>query len=298
MRFVDQSGEAVPNASFVLYVATPTPDYNYMGQTEHTRMQTDSNGEALYRWLPDWKAHHFYAESKSDLWYVDQEKEVQDDVVVFKMTRSKIADRKRVSGTVRSSTTDVGGFLVPVQTFQADREGYSDHLSTFTNADGTFSVDVLPDATYCVFSVDPKWVSNITDLIPYQSTTDKITSPELTLSKGQQVEVFVITGPDRKPFSNLAVSFSTKHRYSWFEGKEKRNGSGGPSWWATTDAAGRIQTPANLVKLDVSVYTPLWQTRETHDVSLGQPTGRFLLRHWPHRWLCLRVQRMVELRAR
>ncbi len=272
MRFVDQSGAAVPDVSFVLQVATPRPNVNYIGQTDHTRMKTDASGEALYRWFPDWKAHHFYAESKSDLWYVDRDKEIQDDVVVFKLTRSKIADRKRIAGSVRSSANDVGGFFVSVQSFQADREGHSDQLSAFTNVDGTFSADVLPDATYCVFSVDPKWVSNITDLIPYQSVADKITNPELTLSKGQQVEVFVTTGSDRKPFRNLAIGFHTEYLYSWFEGKEKRYGSGGPSWRATTDEAGRIQTPANLGKLNVSVYTPLWQTRETHDVSLGQPT--------------------------
>lgn len=68
MRFVDKSGVAVPNVDFVLHVASPPPTLNYVGQTENTRMKTDSNGEALYRWFPDWKAHHFYAESKSDLW--------------------------------------------------------------------------------------------------------------------------------------------------------------------------------------------------------------------------------------
>ena len=271
MRFVDQSGTAVPDVSFVLHVATPLPNLNYMGQTDHTRLKTDANGEALYRWFPDWTAHHFYAESKSDLWYVDRDKEVQDDVVVFKLTRSKIADRKRIAGSVRSSATDVGGFFVSVQSFQADRKRHSDQLSVFTNADGTFSVEVLPDATYCVYSIDRKWVSNITDLIPYQSAADKITNPDLTLSKGQQVDVFVTTGPDRKPFRNLEIGFHTEYLYSWFEGGKKRTGMGGPGWRATTNAAGRIQTPANLGKLNVSVYTPLWQTRESHEVGLGQP---------------------------
>lgn len=272
MRFVDQEGVAVPGLDFALHVATPEPNYNFIGQTEHSLLKTDSNGEALYRWFPDWKAHYFYAESESDSWYVDKEMEVVNDVVVFKMTRSKKAERKQITGTVRSSVTDVGGVCVSIRSFQADREGYSDHLSAFTDANGNFSVDVLPDATYCVFGVDSQWVTNIIDLIPYQSASERIISPMLTLSEGKQVEVFVTTGPERKPFPNVIVSFETEYGYSWYEGKTKQNGRGGPRWFATTDEAGRIRTPANLGKLNVSVYTPLWQTRESHDVSMGKPT--------------------------
>ncbi len=272
IRFIDQSGSVVPDFDFVLHVASPQPNVQYVGQTENSRMKTDSNGEAIYRWFPDWKEHHFYADSESDLWYVDREKEVVNDVAIFKLIRSRKADRKRVTGTVRSTATDVGGFFVSVYSFQGERKRFSDQLSAFTNADGTFSVDVLPDATYCIFGNDSKWVTNIIDLIPYQSAAAKITNPELTLSEGQQVEVLVTTGPDRKPYPNASVNFHTEHRYSWFEGKEKQNGIGGPSWFATTDSAGRIQTPANIGKLNVSVYTPLWQNRESHDVSMGQPT--------------------------
>ncbi len=272
MRFEDQSGNAVPGVDFLLHVGTPAPNFNHVGQTENTRMRTDSNGEALYRWFPDWKAHIFNAESTSDLWYIGNDITTVEGKVIFKLTRSKLAERKRVSGTVLSSGTGVGGFFVSAQSFQSDQEGHSDHLSTFTNEDGTFSVDVLPDATYCSFVVDSKWVSNIINLIPYQSVGDKIINPELTVSAGQQVEVLVTTGPDRNPYPNLGVSFETEYRYSFRDGDEKRNGNGGPRWFLTTDATGRIRTPANLGKLNVSVYSPLWQIRESHDVSMGQPT--------------------------
>ncbi len=268
MRFVDQAGAAVPGIDFALHVATPEPNYNYIGQTENSRMRTDLHGEFLYRWFPDWKAHHFYAESKSDLWSVDQEKKIVDDTVVFKMTRSKTPDRKRITGTVRSSATDASGFLISIQSGQDPLHT----LSAFTDASGTFSLDVVPDATYCVFGIDSKWVTNIIDLIPYQSTVAIITNPDLTLSEGQQVDVSVTTGPDLKAYPNLLVSFETEYRYSRYEGKDKRTAISGPRWFATTDEAGRIQTPANLGKLNVSVYTPLWQTRESHDVSMGQPT--------------------------
>ncbi len=272
MRFVDQNGVAVTGFDFVLHVAMPRPNFNFIGQTDRTRMTTDSNGESLYRWFPDWKTHHFNAESKSDLWYVDQEKLVVADVVVFKLSRSKKAERRRIMGTLRSTGSEVGGFDVSLQSFQADRKGSSDQLSIFTNADGTFTVDVLPDATYCVFVNDSKWVTNIIDLIPYQSTSGKISNPELMLTEGQPVEVLVSSGPDRKPFPNVKIRFHSEHSYSWFEGKEERNGDGGRDWFATTDASGRIQTLANVGKLGVSVYTPLWQTSEIHDVSMGQPT--------------------------
>ena len=273
IRFVDHSGAVVPDVDFVLNVASPAPNMQYIGQTENSRMKTDSNGEAIYRWFPDWKEHHFFADSQSDLWHVDREKEVVDDVAIFKLTRSRKADRKRVTGTVRSTATDVGGFSVSAYSFQGERKHFSDPLSVFTNADGTFSVDVLPDATYCVCGNDFKWVTNIIDLIPYQSSSDKITNPELVVTEGQLVEVQVTTGPERKPFANVAVGFRTIYFYSWLEGKEKRNGTGGPGWSATTDAMGRIQTHANVGKLNVSIYSPSLQIMsESHDVSMGAST--------------------------
>jgi hypothetical protein len=268
-RFVDEDGFAVPNLDFQMEVATPPPYYNFVGQPGKHQMTTDENGEATYPWFPDWEGHYFYATSNSPSWYVDEDKEVMGDTVVFHAHRSRNSQRRRIHGTLRPADSDVAGIHISLQSFQGDRKNHSDFISTYTNADGTFSAEVLPDATYCVNAIDTQCVSNIIDLIPYRSETGQTSELELMMSAGQSVEVQVTSGSDHKPLPNLMVSFETAHSYSWLEEGERRNGSGGRRWYARTDEHGLIKTLASPGKLQVSVYSPLWQTQISRDVSLG-----------------------------
>ena len=169
----------IPNVQFSLEIGTGAPNYNYIGNAEFipdSQMTTDENGEAVHRWFPDWKTHGSYVEIKDARWAkaaednADEAVADADGTLVVKLKRRK--PRKRFEGQISTDATgDVSGLLVNVRSFQGEEEDMSDYLYAVTDADGKFSVDCLPDATYCVCVDDDEFVSNTTDLIPYESVT-------------------------------------------------------------------------------------------------------------------------------
>lgn len=268
LRFVDEDGSPVPGVECIIQMATAPPNYNYSGTNENSHLRTDTAGEVVYRWFPDWSEYHCNVDRINGGWILDGEPEAVDDAIVFQLKKSK--ERKEVSGRVISSSTDAGGFYVSLRSFQGERENHSDVTTTFADSDGTFTVSVLPGATYCAYVLDSLWVGDIIDLIPYQSAPEQLTPPALPVSAGQKVEILVSSGPQKAPYPNLTVSFRREHQFSWIEDGEKRNGTGGPQWWATTDEFGRATTHTLPGKLRGSVYTPKWRTEETVNVVSGE----------------------------
>ncbi len=268
LRFIEEDGTPVAGIDFVIQMATAPPDYNFIGTNEHSRMTTDAAGEVTYRWFPDWDKHWFYADLNTSKWYVVGDPETADDAVVFKLKRS--AERKQVEGRVISIGDSDGGFYVTLRSFQGERESHSDITTAFTDTEGKFTADVLPDATYCAYALDATWVGEIIDVIPYDSKSDQAAALDLAVLEGQPVEVFVTSGPQRKPYPNLSVSFRREHRYSWIENGEVQHGVGGPQWWTTTDDSGGAMTRTLPGQLSASVYTPLWRTEEAVEVASGE----------------------------
>lgn len=271
VRFVAEDGSPVPNLRFALQIATPPPDYNYIGFTDHAETTTDGAGEAVWPWFPDWKDVHSYPEIDDNKWVLEGDPKFVDGVMQIKVKPR--LPRQRITGRVLAEGTSTvpGGFFVHLRSFQGERESHSDVTSTFSNADGTFSVTVLPDATYCAYVQDEKWVGKTIDVIPYKAATYELTPVELTIAEGQPVEVVVTSGPKKRPVPNLTVSFSRNHNYTWIENGETQYGTGGPQSWATTDDSGIaiIRTlPGNL---DVSIYTPRWRAEESIEVVAGKP---------------------------
>ena len=266
LRFVDESGKPAPGVDFLIHVGTGPPNYNFMDANEHSRMTTDATGEATYRWLPDWKEPYYYVDVDSKQWVLAGDKQVAaDGAAIFTLKPRK--PRKQVSGRLVSTmVNDLGGFSVSLWSFQGEQEHHSDPVCAFTDSDGGFSVDVLPDATYCAYMRDTRWVSDIIDLLPFRSATGEITSPQLSVKEGQEVQVTVTSGPKKKPYPNLTLNLHREYQYSWREGGRARNGTGGPQWWATTDDSGRATFRASPGPLRISIYTPSWRTEKTVDV--------------------------------
>ena len=69
IRIINDKDKApVPNLDFVLTVGTGAPNYQFPGKTPDCEMKTNQNGEAVYRWFPDWKKHRFlHRDSRSTL---------------------------------------------------------------------------------------------------------------------------------------------------------------------------------------------------------------------------------------
>ena len=282
IRFVDQEDTPVSGINFLLQIATPPPNYNFIGTNAHSVMTTDANGEVIGKWFPDWERHYCYPELRTDQWVLDGDNDTShkfvDGVAVFKVKKSRIADRKRVTGQVKSNRSRVGGFRVTLDSFQGEQKGHRDVLGTFTEADGTFSVDVLPDSTYCTYVLDGRWVGNIIDVIPYETETDRINSPKLTVSEGQEVEVIVTSGPNERPYPNLSILFQRKHSFRYREDGQMRDGTGGPQWWSTTDETGRAVTQTFPGELWVFADSPLWRAEHTVKVKAGEPVTIYLHR--------------------
>jgi hypothetical protein len=258
----------VAGVPFVIQMATPPPHYNYIGTNENSRVKTDSSGEVIYRWFPDWDKHHFYADLETKDWVIDGDPQTAADVTVFKVKKAKL--RKQITGQI-ASTTSLGGFFIEMRSFQGERKRQSDMLSAFTDLEGRFTVDVLPDAHYAVYAKDSLWVSNLTDLVPFDSASEHVTPPQLEISAGQKVELFATIGPQKRPYANLSINLRREHNYTWQEGNERKNGSGGPQSHVKTDESGTATFQTLPGKLHVIVYTPLWRTEKSVEVRSGEP---------------------------
>ncbi|HVU88481.1 MAG TPA: thioredoxin family protein [Pirellulales bacterium] len=268
MRFVDEQGAPVAGLPFIIQMATPPPNYNYLGTNEHSHLKTDASGEVVYRWFPDWEKHYFYADLETDDWVRDGDPETTGNVTVFKVKKAR--PRKSITGQI-TSTTSLGGFWVELSSFQGEQKRMSDMVWAFSDLDGHFTVDVLPDAHYCVFALDSQWVSNMTDLVPYDSASDHITPPQVEISAGQEVKIAVTVGAERRPYPNLGILLRRYHDYTWQEGNARKHGTGGPQMYVKTDEAGMATCHAPPGKLELNVYTPHWRTQESVEVRAGEP---------------------------
>lgn len=265
IRFIDEQGAPVDGLSFVMHVATPE-DYNYIGVNEYSRLTTNAQGEAVHRQYPDWERIHYYADLEGGKWVPDDEPEIVEGVYLYQLTRAH--ERRRVEMALKGP--EVRGLHVRVSSFQAERESHSDQLAAWTDDQGRCAVDVLPDATYCAVVQDETWVTPMVDFVAFDSALGKSAPPTLSVTKGQEVEVFVTKGAEREPYPNLGIAFFRNHELTWRENGETRHGTDSSQWWANTDASGRAVTRTLPGPLKVSVYTPLWRSEERINVVAGQ----------------------------
>jgi hypothetical protein len=270
IRFIDENEAPVPGVPFTMQIATPPPHYNYIGTNDEFHLTSDASGEAVLHWLPDWERHHAYPEVHTNAWFIDGEPpQITGDTYIVRLNKSR--PRKMIEGRVTSTVTSPAGFQVELSSFQGERENYSDSRRAFTDADGRFSIDVLPEIKYCGWVLDSRWVAKTIDLIPYSPGLDQTKSPEFVVTAGEPVEITATTGKSKKPYRNLQLYFRREHDFQWQENGETRNGSSGPQWWAKTNERGRATTITAPGELNVSVYSPQWRTEQSIDVKPNEP---------------------------
>ncbi len=155
IRFVADDGSPVAGVNFVLQIATPPPNFNFIGTMDGFHLTTDAAGEAVCKWFPDWKEAHYYADIEERPWIWDGNVKNENGAATFHLKESK--PRKQIVGIVDSSATatSAGGFYASMWSFQGEREHHSDVTGAFSDANGIFAIDVLPDAAYCATSTMP-----------------------------------------------------------------------------------------------------------------------------------------------
>ena len=267
IRFLDEKNAPVANIKFLVDGVPSHPSCSEERTDPNSCLTSDDQGKAYYSWFVDWEKTHTYTTILDKRWVKASREEMVDGTLVVKLKKRNLADRKQVVGQVVSPNGIPGGFLVSLSSLQGEREGHSDMLSTFTDSTGKFSYNVLPNGTYCVFVNDARWVSNTIDGIPYESATQKTTSPTLALTKGTKVEVVLTAGPDKKPIANQSIWLQTPHKYSWYEEGRTQYGVGGRGWSVKTDGLGKATTFVRPGKLEGSVYMEEWTSQKAIEVK-------------------------------
>ncbi len=276
IRLLDEDDNPIAGVPFTLLVATPKPNFNFFGASEHCTMTSDQNGEAVANWFPDWEDVHCQVDLLTDDWMVSNHPNVVfvDGLLLVKLQRSRNRDRQRVTGRLRYADGPpgfLGGYQVRFYSFQGEVEHRSDVLDANTNPDGTFSIKVLPDATYSYFVDDTQWVSKSSDAILFDSSTGKAGEPLIEIMRGHEVEITATKGAKKQPMANQFINLRSEHSFSWIEGGRTRNGSGGRSWGVETDANGKAKTRAIDGNLVVSAYATDGQFEGTFVVK---PDGK------------------------
>lgn len=228
IRFTQEDGnQPAPGIDFCLYVATPEPYFNYVGLIPASTMKTDAKGEATFEWFPDWAKHHFYVDRLDKEWVkVGKERIADDGVIEVRVKRSKLAQRQRISGQLSSFDGKHGGYLLEFRSFRGEEEDRMDVLYAITDAEGNFTISVLPGSSYYGHVDDNRYFSDIVDWTPYDPKTSTSSSPKFSVKEGVPIEVFVCEGPNKKPMVNQYVSFFNQHK--------TRGGSGSHQWFGMT----------------------------------------------------------------
>ena len=269
---VDDQGHPVPGVDLRVQACTGPPDYDYIGTNDSCNLTTDSQGKATYAWFPDREKQQLYINVYSTKWCKGIQTPIESDKV--QLTLKPLVSRKRVEGKITCPPgVNPAGFTVEMSSFQSDRgEHQTDPRLAVTDAEGRFSVEVLPDSTYVSNLSSSQWVSNIVDSIPYQSKTKTSTPIELTVSRGQEVEVLAVRGADKKPYPGISVGIVREHRFKWKENGKTQHGCTGPNCWLTTDASGRVVArvlPGGEVTIRANA--PHWHETKTIKVTKDKP---------------------------
>lgn len=273
VRFLQASdGAPVEGLGFCLYVATPQPYYNYVGLIPASTMKTDSKGEAIYQWFPDWPQHHLYVDHLDPAWVkVGEETFANDGAIEVRVKRSKIAERRLVTGSLKSFDGRHGGYFIEFRSFDGEEDSRMDVLYAISDAEGRFAISVLPGAVYYGHVNGDRFFSDIVDLLPFDPKSGVTISPSLTVKEGIPIEVFVSEGPNQKPIANQYVSLFNRHPFSRMVDGKKRHGTGTHQWAALTDERGiaRGFAPPDQ-ELEVNVNQLDWRMEKTFQPKDGK----------------------------
>uniref|UniRef100_UPI003568E443 thioredoxin family protein n=1 Tax=Stieleria sp. TaxID=2795976 RepID=UPI003568E443 len=264
----DIDGQPLSGVQLELNVATAPPEYNFIGTPDDVHLVTDDQGVAVYPYFPQIDAPYTYVDLHDEDWR-RVEGTFEDDR--FVLTVKKSVDRATVNGRVSGDDVFPGGFDVRLGTFQAEEEGRLEYVYAITDPDGSFSVDVLPDATYCVFVNDEQWVTPTIDLIPSQSDSQNQNALALNLIKGIPVRVRLTAGRDATPMQDVRVLFRSRHQFSWQENGEKRSGSLGPNSDGNTDDQGMVRMLVPPGELEVNAMSSDWRANQEIVVKPDAP---------------------------
>lgn len=264
--FDKASNTPLKNLPIHISVSSGPPQKFFLRDINPCDLKTNEKGEAIFLWDPAWENSRFFFRIKDPNWINGGEQEIVNGILNLPLQKSRQDQRKPFVGKITSPQLNKAGFLVQVDSLQGEPENYPDLLYAFTDENGQFSVNCLPDATYCMYVNDARYVSNQIDMIPIAK--NKTPQPELLLTPGQKVEVIFTAGPSKKPIANQLIHLSTHHHFQWLANNEPMSGRGGRVWWIRTDQNGQATTYAlEGAETEASLVGQGWRSTQTLKVK-------------------------------
>lgn len=262
----DEMGQPIVGAELSAYAYAA--DREYFGAPDGLELVTDEQGHAIISWFPDLDETKVYVNFREKEGWYELSRE-QDDAT-YQMVGKRSARRYPITGNIRGAQEFVGGFSVLLGSFQHEQEETIDLVYALSNPDGSFSAEVLPDATYAIFLEDDQWVADPVDLIPYESDSGRSNSPVLMAEKGTPVRIRLTQGSDQRPIPHTWVNVNSAHSFTWMENGRSDTGALGRRANSWTDEHGIIDMVAPVGSLDVQVVLDDWRGSKEIEVLRGQ----------------------------
>ncbi len=269
-EFVDTNGKPVANTRMRLDVGTPRPFQNMMDADEIFQVQTNAKGLVDIDWIPDLPKLTFNIVALDGIWVTSfEQRQLTAKPCHFVLKRS--IKRQKIKGRLKSIDAEsLGGFSIALETFQAEREHTIERLRAFTNPDGTFEAEVLPGSTYCLFVHDLNWCSKPIDMILFDPKKNKAATPELTLARGEKIQIVVTHGPDKKPLPDLMVRVKSRYLFQWNENGQERTGSSSRSKSVQTNDNGVAVLYVQPGTIEISAWSGKWDYKSRVNVRAGE----------------------------
>ncbi|MDP1561291.1 MAG: M56 family metallopeptidase [Pirellulaceae bacterium] len=267
------SQQPVRNAKFQIFVATPQPHFNYLGDNEAFFLVTNSQGEAIFPYWPDWPDHHTYLEMRDPQWVKAEGRQnfpAIDDVMTVTLRRSGFDQRRLATGRLELPAGTPGGFCVELNG-DGEEENSSDRLYAYADREGNYSARVLPGATYLAFVRDKDWVSDFQHNVPYPEGSDQAVLPTLTVNRGVPLEIQLTAGPSKMPIRNESVSVISEYEYSSERDGEVSSRGSHRQLFAVTDDSGVAKISVPPGRVEVSCIIQGWSGKIGGVARAGEP---------------------------
>ena len=281
VKVLDDEGNPVPDLVVELKVATPPPFNNFVDRDGMNVFTTDSNGEFVDPWFPDWEKVRRTVDLPDSTWYETSESVFDDDILVVQVARTKSLERRKVTGKLKVGSKMLGGFWIELCSFQHPEEHRMDKVWARTDDEGNFSAELMHGSTYCVYVNDLDWISSFWTGVAVNPDTGAITSPDIKLSRGPKVEIVLTQGPDHLPVVNGQINIGADYKFTWMEGGVPKSGSLGPDKWVTTNEEGIALTRMPVGPIEAHVRVPGWVASNETKAKTGETTRIEFHRKFP-----------------
>ena len=267
---LDENEKSVPDLP--LTFSFSLPNRTYIGAPDSIAARTDARGEYTLHWLPkvNGASLNHYVQDQHWLHNFKAKKDMESPVLELRVINRPL---RRITGKVsleEKSDLSLGGFAVEFSGNDvAEWNGHS--VYAYTDAEGKFAVDLIPDNTYSYWIEDETWISADVHGVPADSEWDDIDPVELKLSRGHPIKVSVISETTNAPIAGVDVSLNSQRGYPLIKNGQTTFIRSGSRLRRVTDQSGVIEAVVPAEKIEVSAFVEDWRVKKKLEISSDKP---------------------------